>query len=159
MKKNVLTSSYLDLRDKLHRIALSYLQDDEDAKDALQDTWLRLNNKGMIENPAEARNKLVAVLRNVCIDRLRKAKHLPINPSIAICNQYCRIDEEDLGQLEELLQKELTSLQKTIFNLVVHEGLGYDDIAKKLSLSVSAVRMNMCRTRKKMRETYRQLNK
>jgi len=43
---------------------------DDDAQDALQDTWLKLSDKGDVETSQEARNKLVAVLRNNCIDQL-----------------------------------------------------------------------------------------
>lgn len=62
----------MDLRDKLHHIALRYLQNDEDAKDVLQESWLKLKLKNNVSDPNEARNKLVCVLRNVCIDRLRR---------------------------------------------------------------------------------------
>ena len=71
MKKDNLTSSFMALRDKLHRSALGFLKNDEDARDALQDTFLNLWRRGSVESDAEARNKLFAVLRNVCIDRLR----------------------------------------------------------------------------------------
>ena len=59
MEIDVLTSSFLGLRDKLHHIALSYLENDEDAKDALQDTWLKLRNGSKVETTSEARNKLI----------------------------------------------------------------------------------------------------
>ena len=153
----MLTSSFLGLRDKLHHIALKYLGSDEDAKDALQDTWLKLRSKGEVETTIEARNKLVTVLRNVCIDHLRKAREIPIDVTVDI--QAYRMDEEDIENLEQLLQEGLTPLQKEIFNLVTHEGFDYDEIAKQLSMSVEAVRMNMSRTRKKIRENYKQLNR
>ena len=157
MERDLLTSSFLGLRDKLHHIALKYLGSDEDAKDALQDTWLKLRSKGEVETTIEARNKLVAVLRNVCIDHLRKAREIPIDTTVDI--QAYRMDEEDIGNLEQLLQEGLTPLQKEIFNLVTHEGFDYDEIAKQLSMSVEAVRMNMSRTRKKIRENYKRLNR
>ena len=157
MEIDPLTSPFLGLRDKLHHIALKYLGSDEDAKDALQDTWLKLRSKGEVETTIEARNKLVAVLRNVCIDHLRKAREIPIDTTVEI--QAYRMDEEDIGNLEQLLQEGLTPLQKEIFNLVTHEGFDYDEIAKQLSMSVEAVRMNMSRTRKKIRENYKQLNR
>ena len=157
MEIDMLTSSFLGLRDKLHHIALKYLGSDEDAKDALQDTWLKLRSKGEVETTIEARNKLVAVLRNVCIDHLRKAREIPIDVTVDI--QAYRMDEEDIGNLEQLLQEGLTPLQKEIFNLVTHEGFDYDEIAKQLSMSVEAVRMNMSRTRKKIRENYKRLNR
>ena len=157
MERDLLTSSFLGLRDKLHHIALKYLGSDEDAKDALQDTWLKLRSKGEVETTNEARNKLVTVLRNVCIDHLRKAREIPIDVTVDI--QAYRMDEEDIGNLEQLLQEGLTPLQKEIFNLVTHEGFDYDEIAKQLSMSVEAVRMNMSRTRKKIRENYKRLNR
>ena len=166
MEIDVLTSSYFDLRDKLHHIALSYLESDEDAKDALQDTWLKLRNGSKVETTSEARNKLVTVLRNVCIDRLRKAKPIPIDAvSVRELNGYNM--EEDNGEyqlselkhLETLLQEGLTPQQREIFNLVTHEGMEYEQIAEKLSMTVEAVRMNMSRIRKKMRETYNKLNR
>ena len=157
MEIDLLTSSFLGLRDKLHHIALKYLGSDEDAKDALQDTWLKLRSKGEVKTTVEARNKLVTVLRNVCIDHLRKAREIPIDTTVDI--QAYRMDEEDIGNLEQLLQEGLTPLQKEIFNLVTHEGFDYDEIAKQLSMSVEAVRMNMSRTRKKIRENYKRLNR
>ena len=157
MEIDLLTSSFLGLRDKLNHIALKYLGSDEDAKDALQDTWLKLRSKGEVETTIEARNKLVTVLRNVCIDHLRKAREIPIDVTVDI--QAYRMDEEDIGNLEQLLQEGLTPLQKEIINLVTHEGFDYDEIAKQLSMSVEAVRMNMSRTRKKIRENYKRLNR
>ena len=159
MEIDVLTSSYLGLRDKLHHIALNYLESDEDAKDALQDTWLKLRNGGELKTTSEARNKLVTVLRHVCIDRLRKTRPIPLD-AVRVCEMKgYNMVEEDLKLLEKLLQEGLTPLQRDIFNLVTHEGMEYEQVAEKLSMTLEAVRMNMSRTRKKMRETYNNLNR
>jgi RNA polymerase sigma-70 factor (ECF subfamily) len=159
MEIDVLTSSFLGLRDKLHHIALNYLESDEDAKDALQDTWLKLRNGSKVETTSEAKNKLVTVLRHVCIDHLRKAKSIPIDTVSAYETKGYNMDVEDLKHLETLLQKGLTPQQREIFDLVTHEGMEYEQIAEKLSMTVEAVRMNMSRIRKKMRETYNKLNR
>lgn len=159
MEIDVLTSSFLCLRDKLHHIALNYLESDEDAKDALQDTWLKLRNGSKVETTSEAKNKLVTVLRHVCIDHLRKAKSIPIDTVSAYETKGYNMDVEDLKHLETLLQKGLTPQQREIFDLVTHEGMEYEQIAEKLSMTVEAVRMNMSRIRKKMRETYNKLNR
>lgn len=159
MEIDVLTSSFLGLRDKLHHIALNYLESDEDAKDALQDTWLKLRNGSKVETTSEAKNKLVTVLRHVCIDHLRKAKSIPIDTVSAYETKGYNMDVEDLKHLETLLQKRLTPQQREIFDLVTHEGMEYEQIAEKLSMTVEAVRMNMSRIRKKMRETYNKLNR
>ena len=159
MEIDVLTSSFIGLRDKLHHIALNYLESDEDAKDALQDTWLKLRNGSKVETTSEAKNKLVTVLRHVCIDHLRKAKSIPIDTVSAYETKGYNMDVEDLKHLETLLQKGLTPQQREIFDLVTHEGMEYEQIAEKLSMTVEAVRMNMSRIRKKMRETYNKLNR
>jgi len=157
MKYDTLTSSFLDLRDKLHHIAMRFLQSDEDAKDALQDTWLKLSKKGDVDSSFEARNKLVAVLRNICINRLREKRIVSIDDTEVSRTLHCETEIEDVGRLEELLKANLTPLQRRIYNLVVHEGLEYDEIAILLEMSVEAVRMNMSRTRRKIRETYKAL--
>jgi len=74
MKNDILTQSFIDLRDRLHRSALGFLRNEEDAADALQDTFFRLWKSGAVATDSEARNKLFAVLRNVCIYRLRKPR-------------------------------------------------------------------------------------
>lgn len=76
MKTDNLTSSFLALRDKLHKSALRFLKNDEDARDALQDTFFNLWRNGTVETEAEALSKLFVVLRNICIDRLRKPQIL-----------------------------------------------------------------------------------
>ena len=158
MGLDLMTTSFMGLRDKLHRIAMRYLQNDEDAQDALQDTWLKLSDKGDMETSQEARNKLVAVLRNNCIDQLRKKRTVPIDSIGSSDVPQCSMDIEDIERLEHLLQQQLTPLQRQILNLVTHDGCDYEQIAKRLSMSVEAVRMNMSRTRKKIRETLKKLD-
>ena len=155
MEQDLLTTAFLDLHDKLHHIALSYLRNDEDAKDALQDTWLKLRNKTTVESKDEARNKLIAVLRNVCIDRLRKTKEMPID---AIRRSHIPSSEETEFDFAEHMKEGLTQLQQSIFNLVTHDGMEYKDIASQLSMSIEAVRMNMSRARKRILENYKRMN-
>lgn len=159
MERDILTSSFMDLRDKLHHIALRYLQNDEDAKDVLQDSWLKLKLKNNVSDPNEARNKLVCVLRNVCIDRLRRTNMKTIDEVKTPVSLQYEMEVEDINTLENLLKEELTPLQQQIFNLVTHEGFDYERIAEELSMSVESVRMNMSRTRRKIRETYKRLNR
>lgn len=158
MEQDILTSSFIDLRDKLHHIALGYLQNDEDARDALQDTWLKLKLKSRVSDSSEAGNKLVRALRNACIDKLRKRGVRSIEESAMPVSLQYNMEPEDIDTLEKLLQNGLTPRQQQIFNLVTHEGGDYKNIAEELHMSVEAVRMDMSRIRKKIRETYKKLN-
>ena len=159
MKTDNLTSSFLALRDRLHRSALGFLKNDEDARDALQDTFFNLWKDGDIESEAEARNKLFAVLRNICIDSLRKPKALPLDKATTDRIEINAVLFEDMDRYESLLTTGLTHTQSRIYSLVTHDGMEYDAIAETLGMSVEAVRMNMSRARKKIRDNYKQLNK
>ncbi len=159
MKTDNLTYSYLALRDKLHRSAMAFLKNDEDAKDALQDTFFNLWRNGGVESEPEARNKLFAVLRNICIDRLRKPRTDGIEDIVTDELEVKPIQFEDMDRYESLLTTGLTDIQRQIYSLVTHKGMEYDEISKHLKISVEAVRMNMSRARKKIRDNYRQLEK
>ena len=51
----------------------------------------------------------------------------------------------------------LSPLQRKIFQMAAFEDIEYEDIAERLHMSVAAVRMNMSRARKKMRELYKKM--
>lgn len=159
MKTDNLTSSFLALRYKLHRSALGFLKDDEDARDALQDTFFNLWRDGGAETETEARNKLFAVLRNICIDRLRKPRTYPLDETDTDSLEVKAFSFEDMDKYESLLTTGLTDIQRHIYSLVAHDGMEYDAIAETLEMSVEAVRMNMSRARKKIRDNYKQLDR
>ena len=159
MKTDNLTSSFLALRDKLHRSALGFLKNDEDARDALQDTFFNLWRDGGAETKTEACNKLFAVLRNICIDRLRKPRTYPLDETDTDSLEVKAYSFEDMDKYESLLTTGLTEIQRHIYSLVTHDGMEYDAIAETLGMSVEAVRMNMSRARKKIRDNFKQLNR
>ncbi len=159
MKTDNLTSSFLALRDKLHRSALGFLKNDEDARDAMQDTFFNLWRDGGAETETEARNKLFAVLRNICIDRLRKPKTYPLDETDTDSLEVKAFSFEDMDKYESLLTSGLTDIQRHIYSLVTHDGMEYDAIAETLGMKVEAVRMNMSRARKKIRDNYKQLDR
>ncbi len=159
MKTDILASSFLALREKLHRSALGFLKNDEDARDALQDTFFNLWRGGTVETEAEARNKLFAVLRNICIDKLRKPQTLPLKESNIERLEVYLDSYEDIGKYESLLTTGLTDIQRQIYCHVAHDGMEYEEISETLNMSVEAVRMNMSRARKKIRINFNHLNK
>lgn len=159
MKKDVLTTSFLDIRSKLHRIAMRFLKNDEDAKDAVQDAFEKLWSKDEIESNAEARNKLVHVLRNTCIDRLRTNHFVPLESVVTEFESEYEMQTEDMERYEWLIVKGLTETQMSIYNLITHDCLEYEEVAKRLSMSVEAVRMNMSRARKRIRQNIKAIDR
>lgn len=153
MKKDVLTSAFIDIRAKMHRIAVKHLLNDEDARDALQDTFEKLWSKSYIESDEEARNKLVRVLHNTCIDRLRNQRTVALDAVKSEVDRGYEPPIEDMAKYESLITSGLTPMQMQIYNMITHDCLEYDEIAARMGISVEAVRMNMCRVRKKIKET------
>ncbi|MDE7376945.1 MAG: sigma-70 family RNA polymerase sigma factor, partial [Muribaculaceae bacterium] len=139
--------------------ALGFLKTDEDARDALQDTFFNLWKGGRVESEAEARNKLFAVLKNVCIDRLRKPHTSHLEDADIERLEVQPDSFEDIGKYESLLTSGLTDIQRRIYSHVANDGMEYDEIAEALNMSVEAVRMNMSRARKKIRDNYKRLEK
>lgn len=159
MKTDNLTSSFLALRDKLHRSALGFLKNDEDARDALQDTYFNLWRNGGVETETEARNKLFTVLRNICIDRLRRPTTYSLDETDMVSLEVKAFSFEDMDHYESLLTTGLTDIQRHIYSLVTHDDMEYDTIAETLGMSVEAVRMNMSRARRKIRDNFNHLEK
>lgn len=159
MKNDRLTQSFIDLRDRLHRSALGFLRNEEDAADALQDTFFRLWKSGAVATDSEARNKLFAVLRNVCIDRLRKPRTAALDERHMDDIAEPPSSGEDLVRLEALITSGLSETQRRIYVMVTHDGVEYEEIASRLGMSVEAVRVSMSRARKKIRDNYKKLDR
>lgn len=159
MKKDILTSSFLDIRGKLHRIAMRFLQDDEDARDAVQDTFEKLWTKDDVESDSEARSKLVHALRNTCIDRIRTNHSVPLTSVETVIDAGYEIAVEDMDRYERLIVRGLTDLQMRIYNMITHDCLEYDEVAGRLDMSVEAVRMNMSRARRRIRDNIKSVDR
>ena len=138
---------------------MRFLRNDEDARDALQDTFFKLWQNGPVETDTEARNKLFTVLRNICIDRLRRPVTVSITEAETDGMTVQPDFTEDMDRMESLLTSGLTDTQRHIYTLVARDGMEYEDIASALDMKVEAVRMNMSRARKKIKENYQKLNR
>ncbi len=159
MKKDVLISSFLDIRSKLHRIAMRLLRDDEDADDAIQDTFEKLWAKSETDTDEEARYKLVHILHNTCIDRLRSKHTVPMDEADFETSASYEMPTENMADYERLIVIGLTGLQRKIYQMVTHDCLEYEEIATRLNMSVEAVRMNMSRARKRISENIKKIDR
>lgn len=155
MGNKTFIDTFVELQNKLHRVATQLLNDQSEAEDAIQDTFCNLWNSNLPETSEEARYKLFAVLRNVCLNKLKKKQRytqIMDNDVILPEEQY-----EESERIKKLLFSSLTPLQKKILQMVVSEDMDYEEVARHLDLSVESVRMNVCRARKKMREIYKRI--
>ena len=138
---------------KMLSVCLRYMANDDDARDAMHDGFIKLFDK---INKFEQRGSLEGWIRrlfvNTCLEKLRTAKKF----------SFQRIDEDDTQILHDLtgdadmqfevnellnLVKNLPANLRSVFNLYAIEGYSHDEIAKLLGIANSTVRANYFRAR------------
>lgn len=147
--------TFSQLQEKLHRIACNYLKDELDAEDAVQDAFYNLWSNRIPETSEEARFRVFTILRNICLNMIKRKRHFT---DLAECKiSIDDSDEEDIERVKDILMASLSPLQRKIFQMSAFENIDYDIIAERLDMSVDAVRMNMYRARRKLRELYKNI--
>ena len=143
------------LLEKLHQVAYRLLKDDMDADDAVHDAICNLWSNRIPASSEEARFRLFTILRNVCLNKLKRKRYfVPISE----CKKEGeKIVLDETERIRTLLLASLTPLQIKIFQMATDDELEYEVIAERLNMSIDAVRMNMSRARKKMRELYNKM--
>lgn len=149
----------LPISNKLMRFALQILQDEEEAKDVLQDVFLKLWQKrdelSKIENIEAFAYRM---MRNRCLDMIRARRTVSIDLLTKARlpeEESTDVDHLDTANSVELVKKaiaELPDLQRTIIHLRDIEQLEYEEIAEATQMNVNAIRVNLSRARKKVRD-------
>lgn len=147
------------MSNKLLRFALQILQNEEEAKDVLQDIFLKLWQKReelvKVENVEAFAMRMI---RNRCLDVIRSRRTVPMETV-----KKGSLPDEDSSDNNELemadsavLVKQiiagLPDLQRTIIHLRDIEQLEYEEIAEATDMNVNAIRVNLSRARKKVRD-------
>ena len=161
MSEQTLISAFSRWRNRLLRQALRFLPSKEDAEDILQDAFIRLWAKAeQIETEKDAASLATVVIRNMAVDHYRQQKRKPQTTDVEMLDlQEETADMDERRQLvDEIMRRVLTPLQLRIVELREYEGLGYDEVASILGMQQPAVRMQLSRARRAIREEYVRVN-
>lgn len=146
------------LKNKLFRFAKRMLEHTEEAEDVVQEVFIKLWDRREILGEYRSVEALAMVTtRNMCLDRIKK-KRYPVeniedhrgfleNLPMETKTDY----SEEMFRLRRAMD-ELPEQQKTIVHLRDVEGYEFEDIASILDMNENAVRVNLSRARKKLRE-------
>ncbi len=153
----------LPLTDSLFRFARSILQDDEQAKDAVQDISLKLwEKRTALDEVENLKAFAMKSIRNLCLDEIRKRRN-NIEPDTELKSDlpepYQVIEQTDMSlRIKKMIEK-LPEQQRTVIQLRDVEGFEIDEIAKTTGLTANAVTVNLSRARQKIREQILNENK
>lgn len=144
-------------RNKLYRLSLRLLNDADDASDAVQEVYLKLwtMDDALLQyrNPEALAMKMA---RNHCLDKLKAAvrKMQPLHEvsEIARQNPHNQIETIESGLLVKKFIAALPELQRIIIHLRDIEQYDFDEIEAVTGLNTNAIRVNLSRARKKIRE-------
>lgn len=147
---------------KFYGYSYKILGDKEEARDVVQDLYLKLWS---LRNSLNTINSIEAyattIIRNLCVDRLKKIKG--INLKADNCLNYSKNDyvdaenvhEERVQERVEMVRKAmklLPDIQQKVFIMRDFEEKEFEEISEELSLSAENVRVILSRARKKIRE-------
>jgi len=130
------------------------------SEDALQEAFCRLWSKKLEpKSEGEAIGMLAVASRNIEIDEYRRRRRRPeVELSENLMDDSpgdARDKERIFRQVEDLVDEELTPLQRTIIRRHEYDGVQLEQIAVELGMQATAVRMQLSRARKTLRNSYR----
>ena len=148
------------LKNKLYRLALRLLGKVEEAEDSVQDTFVKLwSKRDQLESYKSVEAFAMVITRNLCLDKLKSRASLV--ERLQERNQY-EAEQQDPGEIMEYsdmaglirgIVENLPELQKSILHMRDIEEMEFGEIAEIMDMNVNAVRVNLSRARKKVRDT------
>ena len=145
----------------LYHIAKNVTGSEEDAKECVNDTYLRLWDSIPPKRPESLRNYAARIVRNLAIDIYRKNKSRNKDNEISlVCEELEGIiadgkNEYDKVEFQQLVNGFLASISQKERMLFVRRYWQADSIkelAKWSGMKESAVKMRLSRTREKFRD-------
>ena len=150
---------FLPYHQKLYRIAYRIVQDVANAEDIVQETFIKLwNKRDDLENVENPEAFSIIILRNTCLDHLRKTKHefqtsydvdIPEKESLSHQIEL----QDNAKQIKKLIHK-LPDQQRQVMMMKHWDGYSDEEIEQITGLSAGNIRVILSRARKMIREQF-----
>mgnify|MGYP003107973006 CR=1 FL=1 len=129
------------MRPALLRMATRYLEDSDDAEDVVQDVLLKLwFLRGKLDKYRSVDALAIVITKHLCINCIRGAR-------------IEKVAEENMQEILDSIST-LPNLQQAILRMKHIEGFEVEEIARMTGSTPVAVRTNLSRARKKVREQF-----
>lgn len=148
------------MRPALLRLATRYMEDADEAEDVIQDVMLKLwFLRDRLDHYRSVDALAVIVTRHLCINRLRDVKIEKVALEEGMCvgtydtPDMRLVEEEETREALEIIAT-LPDLQQAVLRMKHVEGFEVEEIARLTGSSAIAVRTNLSRARKRVREQF-----
>lgn len=145
-----------DYQDQAWTLARYLLKDAQEAEDATQDAFIKLWRHQETIDPERVRPWLMKVVRNGCLDRLRRRRdHVELHETQVGADDQGPLEGSASSELGRWLQGAIGRLKEPYRSLVVLRDVNqhsYEEVAGMLELSLSQVKVYLHRARKELRE-------
>ena len=147
----------LPAKDKLYRMAKRLLVSSEEAEDAVQEVFLKLwKGRAKMQDYRNPEAFAMTMTKNYCLDRLKskQASNLKIvhNNYQNDENVQRKVELSDEVQLVFKIMETLPSTQRMVMQLRDVEQFEFHEIAEMLNIKETAIRVNLSRARKAVRD-------
>ena len=130
------------------------IADSAGAEDVLQDSFVRLWRKQYpLQSEKEAEALLTRTVRNASLNEKRRRRGMPLETDIVDESPDAVEKERAYDELKRKIDSELTSTQKYILEEKEYGGRTLEEIARELKMEPAAVRMQLSRARKKLKDS------
>lgn len=160
MNLEAFESRVLPVKNKLFRFALRFLGDEDEAKDVVQDVFIRVwNGREEMDAIQNWEAWCMRITRNLSLDRIRtqtRRQTRPIEESYHV--QHDALTPHESTEVSESMQKishmiaGLPEKQRQVIHLRDVEGYSYQEICEILQLNMNQVKVNLFRARNAVRE-------
>lgn len=162
--KNAINELYVRYSSRLYRFAFGYLKSEEDARDVIQEVFIRLwSNRGKINEETNLEAFLFAVAKNTIISAFRKKisekEYLEQLRFLVVKNSSDTEKQVDYTLLNEKVQQLIHSLpeqRQRIYLLSRGKGYSNKSIAEELHISLKTVEDHLTKARKYLKENLKE---
>ena len=158
MEQEQFKHSILPLRTKLMGYAMHLLNDSDEASDIVQEVFLKLwfmrSDLNRYDNVAAL---AMQINKHLCLNRIRVMQREWDRDRIVVSDTSTPgIELEQKDDLEHVIRimDTLPGLQQSILRMKHIDGLEIDEIASLTGSTPEAIRMNLSRARKRVRELF-----
>ena len=147
-------------------LGLKMLGDEEEAKDVVQDTFLKAWERiGQYDSRYALSTWLYTIASRLCMSRMKRMRRivpLPDDEQVLRCymsddNGQRQLENSELAAIVRVLAEGLGAKQRAVFTLCHLEGLDNGEIEKVTGLDARQVKSNLYAARQIVRERLKQL--